>query len=162
MREIKNIVLDEERALYNIKDTVLDNITFDGPADGESALKECDNIIVKNCYFNLRYPLWHVNKFELDNCEMTVNCRAAIWYCENAIINNSKLNGIKALRECNNINIKNTSIESFEFGWKTNNINIDNCSLIGEYLFFTVTFLACQKASLVSKLLFSIIKSWTY
>ena len=151
MREIKNIVLDEERALYNIKDTVLDNITFDGPADGESALKECDNIIAKNCYFNLRYPLWHVNKFELDNCEMTVNCRAAIWYCENAIINNSKLNGIKALRECNNINIKNSSIESFEFGWKTNNINIDNCSLIGEYLFFDSNNLKINKFNLKGK-----------
>ena len=43
MKVIKDLVLDEERALYNLKDALIENIKFDGPADGESALKECEN-----------------------------------------------------------------------------------------------------------------------
>lgn len=136
MKLIKDLVLDEERALYNSNDTRLENIKFDGPADGESALKECENIEVDNCYFNLRYPLWHVKTFKMSNSEMTPNCRAAIWYCNDITINNCKMNGIKALRECNNICINKTSIESFEFGWKCNKIALNNVNVAGEYLFF--------------------------
>ena len=103
---------------------------------GESALKECDNVSIDNCYFNLRYPLWHVNKFQMLNSEMTEKCRAAIWYSNDMIIKNCKLNGIKAVRECSNIEIIDSSIESFEFGWKSNKIDLENASIIGEYLFF--------------------------
>ena len=35
---------DEERALYGSEDVIVRNCRFDGPADGESALKECSNI----------------------------------------------------------------------------------------------------------------------
>ena len=34
-----NLTLDEERALYAASDSVIENCRFDGPADGESALK---------------------------------------------------------------------------------------------------------------------------
>ena len=44
MKEIKDLILDEERALYNLKEAKIKNIKFDGPQDGESALKECDDI----------------------------------------------------------------------------------------------------------------------
>ena len=56
---VKGKIFDEERALYNIKDTEVADCTFAGPADGESVLKETRNIAVKNCDFSLRYPLWH-------------------------------------------------------------------------------------------------------
>ena len=51
---IHNEKFDEERALYGISDTMVQNCNFDGPADGESAFKECTNIEVEGCCFNLR------------------------------------------------------------------------------------------------------------
>ena len=54
---IKGQTFDAERALYGSDAVVLENCRFDGPADGESALKECKNVEVKNSFFNLRYPL---------------------------------------------------------------------------------------------------------
>ncbi len=57
--KISNQKYDEERSLYNIVDTEVSNCIFAGPADGESILKECRNILVENCSFSLRYPLWH-------------------------------------------------------------------------------------------------------
>ena len=80
---VENLHLDEERALYNQSNIKLVNVKFDGPLDGESALKECENICIEDCYFNLRYPLWHVNSCCIKNIEMTDKCRAAIWYTKN-------------------------------------------------------------------------------
>jgi len=159
MKEIKNLILDEERALYNLTDTSIENIKFDGPKDGESALKECNNIKIKNCYFNLRYPLWHVDKFNLIDSEMTNLCRAAIWYSNNILIKNSKLNGIKALRECQDVLIENTSIESFEFGWKSSNIKMNDGQIIGEYLFFDSNNIELNNVELKGKYSFQYVKN---
>ena len=54
MNNINNLILDEERALYHITDSNIVNCRFDGPKDGESAIKECRNIHIVECYFNLR------------------------------------------------------------------------------------------------------------
>ena len=59
MRVIKNQTFDEERALYGSNQVEIVGCQFDGDADGESACKECSNLIVDDCYFNLRYPFWH-------------------------------------------------------------------------------------------------------
>lgn len=53
---IENKTFDEERALYGSKELLIKNVSFDGPADGESAVKECEDIEVEDCFCNLRYP----------------------------------------------------------------------------------------------------------
>ena len=46
MRTIQNQTFDEERALYGSNDILVKDCSFDGPADGESAFKECKNVEV--------------------------------------------------------------------------------------------------------------------
>ncbi len=135
-KEIKNQIFPLERALYNIQNVVIRNCEFKGVEDGESALKEASNIEVYDSLFDLRYPLWHNNNACLNNITMTNNCRAALWYDNNIIIKDSKLHGIKALRECSNICIDNSNIVSNEFSWKNNNIKITNSYVESEYAFF--------------------------
>lgn len=77
MKYVKDKIFSEERALYNIKDTTVESCRFAGEEDGESFLKECENITVKNCFMDLRYPMWHVSNLTIIDCEMTKNCRAA-------------------------------------------------------------------------------------
>ena len=77
---IENETFDEERALYGLKDLTVKNCHFDGPADGESAFKECRNIDVTGCFMSLRYPFWHVEKAKITDSNFTENCRAALWY----------------------------------------------------------------------------------
>ena len=92
MREqIINKQFDEERALYGVKNAVVRNCRFDGPADGESALKECEDIQVEDCFFNLRYPFWHDHYVKIERVELTPLCRAALWYTEDVTIRDSKL-----------------------------------------------------------------------
>lgn len=71
MKTILNRSFDEERALYGERDITVQNCNFDGPADGESAFKECGNITAENCFFNLRYPFWHDKNLKISNSEMT-------------------------------------------------------------------------------------------
>ena len=133
MTYIKDKQFDEERALYGSKDITVDNCKFDGPADGESAFKESSNVEVKDSFFNLRYPFWHDNVLKIDGCEMTENCRAALWYTNDAGISNSKLHGIKALRECSDVKIQNCDIISPEFGWSVKNIDMKDTDVVSEY-----------------------------
>ena len=56
MKVIQNQIFDAERALYGSRDIFVKDCSFDGPADGESAFKECSNVQVEHSFFNLRYP----------------------------------------------------------------------------------------------------------
>ena len=78
MRTIQNQTFDEERALYGSRDIAAKDSSFDGPADGESAFKECRNVEVSRCFFNLRYPFWHDHGLVIRDSEMTELCRAAL------------------------------------------------------------------------------------
>ena len=134
--KIENQRYDEERALYNLKDTRVINCTFAGPADGESVLKEVRHISVEDTSFSLRYPLWHAKDFSVLHSDMDALTRAAIWYCENGTITDSKLMGVKTIRECININISRCEVDSTEFGWKSENITVEDTQITSEYLFF--------------------------
>lgn len=133
--EYKDLVLDEERALYGIENARVKNCRFEGPADGESALKECRNVTVEDCLFALRYPLWHLHGGRIENAVMTDTCRAALWYDTDVTVLNSKLGGIKALRECDRTALANCQIDSLEFGWYCRDLKIKDCELTSEYPF---------------------------
>ena len=132
---IENKIFDEERALYNLTSGDVINCRFEGPADGESVLKEARDITVKDSFFALRYPLWHVKGFAAVNITLGETSRAAIWYASDGEIKNSTLSGIKAVRECENIKIAGCEIVSPEFGWKSSGVSLKDTKITSEYLF---------------------------
>lgn len=132
---IEQAQFDEERALYHLVDTAVKECVFAGPADGESVLKEARNVAVSDCSFSLRYPMWHVTKFQLERSSMDELTRAALWYTHEGKIVDCKLNGIKAVRECSHIYISDSHINSAEFGWKCEDITLENTDITSEYLF---------------------------
>lgn len=135
MKCYENLTLDEERALYGAEDALVRQCIFDGPADGESALKETFGLTVENCQFRLRYPLWHSRNTSVSGCTMTDTCRAALWYDSGLSLRDCELNGIKALREGQQIKLINCNIDSKEFGWFCQGTQIENCRLNSEYPF---------------------------
>lgn len=148
---------DEERALYGSDGLVVRDCRFDGPSDGESALKESKNIEVYDSFFNLRYPFWHDTDLKIVNCEMTDKCRAALWYTKKAVIEDSKLHGIKALRECSDISIKNSDIISPEFGWSVSGIKMEDSSAQSEYFMMRSDHLDFRSVKLQGKYSFQYI-----
>ena len=154
---LKNETFDEERALYGSDGIEIENCRFDGPADGESALKESRNIKVRDSYFNLRYPFWHNDNLEITGTEMTDKCRAALWYTENAFIEDTKFHGIKALRECSDIRIVKCDIDSPEFGWYVRNVVMRDTDAQGEYFMMRSEKLDFENVSLKGKYSFQYI-----
>ena len=136
MKKISNLTDDKERAFYSSKEVEFEKINIDGPADGESAFKECTDIVISDSFFNLRYPFWHNNNVTIKNSTMTDLCRAALWYDSGVIVDNVKSDGIKALRECENVEFYNSNFHSEEIFWKVKNIKVVNSTIEGVYGFF--------------------------
>lgn len=64
---------------------------------------------------------------------MTQACRAALWYSDHMTIENTKLHGIKALRECSDILMRGCDVISPEFGWSARNVEMEDCDVESEY-----------------------------
>ena len=158
MKMIKNQTFDEERALYGSRDILAEDCAFDGPADGESAFKECENIEAENCFFNLRYPFWHDHGLKIRNSRMTELCRAALWYSDHIEITDTKLHGIKALRECSKVKMKNCDIVSPEFGWSVHDMKMDDCTAESEYFMMRSDHLYFRNVKMTGKYSFQYIE----
>lgn len=159
METITNMTMDEERALYGSIGLRLKGCAFDGPADGESALKECRDITVEDTFFNLRYPCWHVQGLKIASSEMTELCRAALWYSQDIQITGSKLHGIKALRECAKVSMKDCHIISPEFGWSTRGLEMVDCAAESEYFMMRAADLHFSGVELKGKYSFQYIEN---
>ena len=159
MTEYKDKQFDEERALYGSNGVLVENCRFDGPLDGESALKESSNIVVRDSFFNLRYPFWHDSDLMVSGSRMTETCRAALWYSDNIRISDTELHGIKALRECRDVEIKNCDIISPEFGWFNHDVKMEDSSAESEYFMMRSERLDFSKVKLKGKYSFQYISN---
>lgn len=155
---IENQHYEEERSLYGIEDTIIRNCTFGGPIDGESALKETNEIDVEDTSFGMRYVLWHVNDFTLTRVTMDESTRAALWYDEDGKITDCKLHGIKVIRECKDITFENCDISSEEFGWKCEDLSFRHCSINSVYPFLDSKDITLENVKLTGKYSFQYVK----
>ena len=162
MKIIEDQTFDMERALYGSNGVRVRNCSFDGPADGESAFKEGENIEAEHCFFNLRYPFWHDRGLKIADSEMTEFCRAALWYSEHVEITNSRLHGIKALRECSDVQIRNCDIISPEFGWSVRGICMEDTTAVSEYFMMRSENLTFKGVNFKGKYSFQYIKNATF
>ena len=160
-QKIQGKQFDEERSLYHLQTADIDDCVFAGPEDGESVLKEARDVHLNNCRFSLRYPLWHVHDFALQNSRMDELTRAAIWYAENGKIAGSDLGGIKAVRECRNSFLHNCTIDSAEFGWKSQGITLVDSRIRSEYLFFDSRDVSLENVAMQGKYSFQYMQNLT-
>lgn len=156
---IENKTFPQERALYHLQNALVRGCRFEGEEDGESAFKEGRRLQVENCYFALRYPLWHVHGLRLSRSEMTETCRAALWYDSDVAIEDCAMNGIKALRECGNVTLRRVEASSPEFGWNTKKVYAADSTLAGDYMFFGARGLTLEKVKQSGKYSFQYVQN---
>ena len=94
----------------------------------------------------------------ISSTEMTHKCRAAIWYTDHIRIQNSKLHGIKALRECRNVEITGSDIISPEFGWSVTNIRMEKSKAQSEYFMMRSEHIEFKEVEFSGKYSFQYIK----
>ena len=159
MEIIRNRNFDEERALYGAKDLKVTHCTFDGPADGESALKEADGIVVEDCTFRLRYPFWHTRDFVLRRSTLEDTCRAPLWYSEDGVIEDCTVTGVKCLRECGGMTLTRMTVKSEEFGWRCRNLSIEECDMEAVYFLFECRDVNVKKLTMRGKYSFQYVEN---
>lgn len=129
MKQIRNTEYGGERPLFASHDLHLDNVTI---REGESAIKECSNIVATNCRFEGNYPFWHVHGFVIERCYFDVGGRSALWYSDHLKMTDTIIDAPKMFREMNHIEIENVVLnDADEVFWRCNNINIRNLKMHG-------------------------------
>ena len=120
-----------ERALYHINNAEIDNCVFE---DGESPLKECENLKVTNTEFRWKYPMWYSKNIVCENIKILETARSGIWYTKNISIKNSILEAPKYFRRCENVTLENINlVHGFETFWHSNGIKLTNIKSKGDY-----------------------------
>jgi len=127
MQLIKDMEFGGERPLFGSHDLHLDHVTVRA---GESAIKECSNIIATNCRFEGNYPFWHVHGFVIDRCFFDVGGRSALWYSDHLKMTDTRIDAPKMFREMTDIEIENVEInDADEVFWRCNRLDIKNLKL---------------------------------
>ena len=168
MKLIKQQVLKGERALFNSKDLEISYSTF---ADGESPLKESQNIKIDHTMFKWKYPLWYCKNVVVEDSILFEMARSGIWYTENISIRNTiieapkafrrakginlekvnMINGDETLWNCGDISLKNVTAKGDYFGMNSTDIKIDGFELIGNYSFDGGKNIEIHNAKMLSK-----------
>ena len=129
--EIRGQRLTGERALFDTSHLKIYDTIFD---DGESPLKESDNIILFDSSFKWKYPIWYCNDIDVQNCTWFEMARAGVWYTNNISVKNSAIEAPKNFRRCNNLSISDTSlINAAETLWHCNHVKLNNITAKGDY-----------------------------
>ncbi len=131
MKIIRQKLLTGERALYNSEELEIYDSTF---ADGESPLKESSRILLDNCIFKWKYPLWYCTKINVKNSTLLETARSGIWYTHGIEITDSVIEAPKTFRRSSDIKLKRVSMpKASETLWSCNRVTLDGVSANGDY-----------------------------
>ncbi len=124
---IKDKEFGGERPLFATHDLRLENITI---IDGESGIKQCQNIEADNCKFYGKYPWWHVDGARITNCYFAPGSRSAIWYTNDLTMKDCVIDGPKFFREMERVELENVTInDADETLWKVKDLKLHNVKL---------------------------------
>ena len=127
MQIIKDKEFGGERPLFASHDLRLENITI---VDGESGIKQCQNMEATGCKFYGKYPWWHVDGARIDNCYFAPGSRSAIWYTNDLKMKDCVIDGPKFFREMKNVELKDVTInDADETFWKVDGLKVRNVKL---------------------------------
>lgn len=168
MKKIENQRFTGERALFGACDLEISHCSF---GDGESPLKESQNIAVTASNFEWKYPFWYSKNFRIKDCFFDEIARAGIWYSkdfslkdclyyapkgfrgsENFELENIQIpNAAETLWFCKNAKLENVVANGQYFGMKSENLRIQNLNLSGDYCFDGCKNVEISDSKLLSK-----------
>ncbi len=160
--------LTGERALFQAKDLAISDTVF---TDGESPLKESQNITLIGCLFQWKYPLWYSKNIKLEDCAIFEMGRAGIWYTDDISIRNTIIeapknfrrchcvrleqvnlpNAAETLWNCQDVVMKDVTAKGDYFSMNCQDMQIDGFTLVGNYSFDGAKNVEIHHAKLLSK-----------
>ncbi|MCR5500664.1 MAG: DUF3737 family protein [Acetatifactor sp.] len=167
-KEIREQFLTGERALFMSRDLRVVDCTF---ADGESPLKESENIELVGSMFKWKYPLWYCKNVTAKDCVWFDMARAGVWYTNNVTVEDSPIDAPKNFRRCKGVTLRNVSFSNAEetlwscddvelthvvargnyFGMNSTNVTVKDLTLYGNYSFDGARNVTMEGSKLLSK-----------
>lgn len=167
-REIHGKYLMGERPLFRQQHLLIKDTIF---GEGESPLKESNDIHLVDSSFQWKYPLWYSNDIMAENCTWFEMGRAGVWYSHNITVKNSLIEAPKNFRRCTNVSLEHVSFTNAGetlwqcdnvdmnhivakgdyFAMNSNNMKINNFQLVGNYSFDGVKNVEIHNSKLLSK-----------
>ena len=167
-KEIREQFLTGERALFMSRDLRVVDCTF---ADGESPLKESENIELEGSMFKWKYPLWYCKNVTAKDCVWFDMARAGVWYTDNVTLENTPIDAPKNFRRCKGVTLRNVSFSNAEetlwscddvelthvvargnyFGMNSTNVTVKDLTLYGNYSFDGARNVTVEGSKLLSK-----------
>lgn len=131
----QNVVRQEyltgERALFMSRDLAVYDSVF---ADGESPLKESENIELYDSLFRWKYPLWYCNHVKAERCTWFDMARAGVWYTNDISVIDTIIEAPKNFRRCDGVTLKNVNFPNAEETlWNCQNVTLDHVTVTGDY-----------------------------
>lgn len=155
----ENQKLRGERLVYGQKDVIAKNCSFD---DGESPIKECQNVTVENCTFGCKYPFWYTNGIKMEYGTLESTARAGLWYCNDIDIKYASIDAPKNLRRCNNVKLTDVKFPNGqETLWACDNVELYYVESEGDYFAMNSSNLHIENMNLKSKYSFDGVKNAT-
>lgn len=131
MKEIRQQYLTGERALYMGRSLKIQDSIF---AEGESPLKESQDIELYGSMFKWKYPLWYSKNITAKNCTWFDMARAGVWYTDNIFVENAVIEAPKNFRRCHGVKLRNvTFVNAAETLWHCDGVVMDNVVAKGDY-----------------------------
>lgn len=128
---IQQEYLTGERALFMSKDLAIYDSVF---AEGESPLKESENIELHDCLFRWKYPLWYCNHVSAEQCTWFDMARAGVWYTNDIEVKDTIIEAPKNFRRCDGVKLTNVNFpDAQETLWNCSNVEMDHVVAKGDY-----------------------------
>ena len=130
-REIHQEILTGERALFQAKDLCIYDSVF---RNGESPLKECENIDLYQSLFQWKYPLWYSKYIYAKNCTWYNTARAGVWYTDHIVVEDALIEAPKNFRRCRDLSLTRVTMsDAQETLWHCHDVKLDHVTANGDY-----------------------------
>ncbi|HBA97827.1 MAG TPA: DUF3737 domain-containing protein [Lachnospiraceae bacterium] len=167
-KEISQLYFTGERPLFNQEHLSIKKTIF---GEGESPLKECSNIEIKDSMFKWKYPLWYSEDILVKNCVWCEMARAGVWYSKYLDISDCMIEAPKNFRHCHGLSLSNVFLPNAAetlwnceavvmkhvvakgdyFAMNSQNVTASDFELAGDYPFDGATDVEIHNAKMLSK-----------
>lgn len=130
-KQIRRGFFTGERALFHSDNLLIEESVFD---DGESPLKESSDIILRDCLFRWKYPLWYCNRIKTERCTWFDMARAGVWYSNQIEVSDAVIEAPKNFRRCKELALRKVFFSNAaETLWHCDRVTMEDVTAKGDY-----------------------------
>lgn len=131
MREINREHFTGERPLFQGENLKIYDTIF---GEGESPLKESQDVELYGSMFKWKYPLWYSKNILAENCTWFEMARAGVWYTDNISVRNAVIEAPKNFRRCRDVSLEQVNFpNASETLWNCRGVTMHHVTAKGDY-----------------------------